>query len=142
MTKLTSSQQGKLSELIVMTKLASLGWIVSVPFSDASVYDLVSESSIGLVRLQVKTCRMDSKPSMGRSALELKTKPSNKKAKPYDKSDVDFIAGVYQDKIYIVPVTDSLPKDKLYFSDKPNFRYSKVSCDIDNHPLFKRVETV
>ena len=137
MTKLSSSHQGKLSEALVISKLTSMGWTVSIPFSDASAYDLVTESTIGMVRLQIKTARLNKKPSLGgRTPIMIKTKPTT--GKKYKPTDVDFILGVYQNKIYVVPVTDSLPSSNLQFSDKPNYRYSKGSCDIDVHPLFVR----
>lgn len=112
---------GNLSMAAVLHKLVAAGKNVSVPFGDGCRYDLVLEKEDKLLRVQVKTGKLDAGViRVLVSSPTRKTKGKGWGMKDY-KGQVDVFA-VYcpqNDKVYIVSA-DNVGKNQIYLRvDQP-----------------------
>lgn len=100
--KQLTKRKGELAELAFILKAASLGLIVSKPYGDSFLYDLIVESDGGLRKIQVKS----SFRSHGTGHSVSLAREKDRFTPWYAEGDIDFLA-VYvvpHDAWYIIPV--------------------------------------
>ena len=91
--------KGDLSELHVILALTNLGYQVSIPFGDRARYDLIVDAKNKLLKIQVKTGRIDDK---GNIRIPLSSKGYHGNRKLYTKEEIDLILAYVDGIIYII----------------------------------------
>ena len=114
-----TNQKGKITELDVLSYVIKKGYSVSIPFGDKDRYDQVWDIKGKLYKIQVKT----SKPIDNiQSGIQFACYTvCNGKKHTYTKEDVDYIATIYNNQLYVVPIEECSVEKKLrFFSKQPN----------------------
>lgn len=112
--ELSSQQKGIVTELAVATYLLKLGYNVSQPFCQDSKYDLIVDVDGKLLRLQVKTARLASATSITFNCRSTTTNVRNCKSRRYSDKDIDYFATYWDEKVYLVPVTECSTSKNLH----------------------------
>jgi len=99
-----TKRKGELAELAFILKAASLGLIVSKPYGDSFLYDMIVESGGGLRKIQIKSSFHSNGP--GHSVSLVREKDKDRLTPWYAEGDIDFLAVyvVRHDAWYIIPV--------------------------------------
>ena len=126
--ELSTQFKGDITELLVAAHLLELGYIVSKPLTQDSKYDLIVDIQHKLIRLQVKTARLNN--SIGESIkFNCRSTTNNVrecKQRYYSIEDVDYFATYWKDKVYLVPV-DECSSEKILWIDKPTYKNSSFA---------------
>jgi hypothetical protein len=96
--------KGNSSEAIVLAAYVRAGFLVSVPFGSGGAYDLIVDTGVRLLRVQVKTGWRNKGCLLYKGRRRIKDSRYNGMRR-YRVDEVDFFA-VYDpqgDKIYVVP---------------------------------------
>lgn len=101
--KFNSKQLGNITEVSVMLAFLKLGYNILTPYGDCERYDFVADINGKFYRIQVKT----SKEEEGK--IEMNTASTNYVDgkcihHSYSKDEIDYIATIYNDKCYLIPV--------------------------------------
>ncbi|HMV83786.1 MAG TPA: group I intron-associated PD-(D/E)XK endonuclease [Blastocatellia bacterium] len=116
----TPSGRGNLSESKVLTAYIKAGFIVSVPFGGGAPYDLIVDTSLRLLRVQVKTGRLRNGCILF-AARRIHGHHETKGYK-YEADEFDCFAVYCQDNdlIYVLPVLGELTEGRLRISETKN----------------------
>lgn len=125
--ELPSQKKGIVTELQVATYLLQAGYNVSQPFSQDSKYDLIVDVNGKLLRLQVKTARLASNNSITFNCRSTTTNVRNCQSRRYSKNDIDYFATYWDNKAYLVPVSECSTQKSLHFNetDRKDWCYMK-----------------
>ena len=94
---------GEISEINVLARLVTLGFVCSKPFGDNAPYDLIVDTGHKLVKLQVKTTwHRDDAITIKFSRVRINTKKNYTKF--YALSEVDYFAAYDKesDRVFII----------------------------------------
>ena len=100
--------------MAVATYLLQLGYNVSQPFCQDSKYDLIVDVNGKLLRLQVKTCREVSASSITFNCRSTTTNVRNCKNRRYSSEEVDYFATYWNNKAYLVPISECSTQKSLH----------------------------
>lgn len=107
---------GQITETQVLLKCLELGLTVSIPYGDKSRYDLIIDYKGQLLRIQIKTSR---KANTTKEAFMFNCySVVNGKKHKYNKTEIDFFASVWNNKVYLVPV-EECSSEKTLWVDTP-----------------------
>lgn len=114
---LSTKFKGTLTELQVQTYFLSKGYNVSVPICEESKYDLVLDTGNQLLKIQIKTARLESKTQNSiifncRSTC-CNTRENHKRG--YSEKEIDYFATIWNDQVYLVPVGETSSQKALHF---------------------------
>lgn len=112
--ELSSQQKGIVTEMAVATYLLKLGYNVSQPFCQDSKYDLIVDVNGKLLRLQVKTSREASATSITFNCRSTTTNVRNCKHRRYSSEDIDYFATYWDNKVYLVPISECSTQKSLH----------------------------
>lgn len=129
MTKELSTQyKGTITELQVASYLLSLGYNVSQPLTQDSKYDLIVDVNHKLIRLQVKTSRLNQKAAAGISIkFNCRSTTNNVrecKQRYYSEEEVDFFATFWEGNVYLVSVSECSAEKVLWLTKPSNSKSS------------------
>lgn len=116
---------GAPAELLVARRLTEIGYVVSFPFFAKASYDLIADTELKLVRVQVKTIYLG-KTKHGQSWMMDFQKPKgiSYKIEKYSEKDCDYIVGACPEKdaCYVFPIQEVLEKRQatFYFDTAPH----------------------
>ena len=121
MEQINTNKIGNITELQCILAFESYGWTVSLPFGGQARYDFLAEKNGKILRIQVKTSRMDKEDN---AYLEFSCRSSHYIGgkhihTKYSKNDIDYFATFQQGKVYLVPVEECSDK-KLRFKPTKN----------------------
>ena len=126
-TKLTNSdpnEKGMITEAQVLTYILNLGYSVSIPFGDKSRYDQIWDINGKLIRVQVKTSRLNEKEKDPEKNVSIRFNCKsilNGKNRKYSKSEIDYFATYWNGYVYLIPVEECSTEKVLRFtSSQPN----------------------
>lgn len=111
---LNSKQIGNLTEMECMLAFMRHGFNVLTPYGDCERYDFVADVNGILVKIQVKTSR----PARGvEGAIVFNTSSqttSNGKMvhHSYDDTQIDYFMTFYEDKAYLIPISECSAREK------------------------------
>jgi PD-(D/E)XK endonuclease len=116
---------GAPAELLTAQRLLELGYVVSFPFSAKASYDLIADTGLKLVRVQIKTIYQAQTDNGKKWMMDfLKPRGIQVKTEKYTDKDCDFIVGanpIYH-CCYVFPI--DVVKEKrqatFYFDEKPH----------------------
>lgn len=111
MTKRGNDQTwlGYVTEVECIAEFMKAGYKVSLPYQQASPYDLIVDDGLCLYKIQVKKAKIGkSYPKKQKDVIHLITGKQNGRKMfprtiPYLKSEVDYFATMYEGKCYIYP---------------------------------------
>ena len=116
--ELTTQQKGITTEIYVAAYLLERGYNVSQPFCQDSKYDLIVDVNNKLLRLQVKTARLN--PDTNNSILfncRSTTKNSKtNKSRYYEPDEIDYFATYWKGQVYLVPVEECSSEKRLHLT--------------------------
>ena len=137
---------GKLTELEVLHYIIKLGYSASLPFGEKDRYDQIWDINGKLIRIQVKTARINAHEKNPdnfsiifncRSSYTKRNKTMHHK---YNKNEVDYFATMWENQLYLVPVEECSDRKILRFStsqeNQPNISWAK---DYEVEKVLKRI---
>ena len=125
MQKRQTSGRGNVSELKVITAYAEAGFAVSVPLGGGVAYDLIVDTGMRLLKVQVKTGRLRNGcilfPTMRFSG-------HSGRGRRYDPGEIDLFAVYCHDngQIYVMPLDTSLTEGRLRCFETRNNQKQKI----------------
>ena len=125
------NEKGKNTEAQVLTYILKLGYSVSIPFGDKDRYDQIWDINGKLIRVQVKTARLNrSEKNPQNISICFNCKSTmNGRTHKYSKAEIDYFATYWDGKVYLVPVEECSAEKTLRFSssqpNQPNISWAK-----------------
>lgn len=110
--------KGQIIELKVQEELLRYGFDISIPSYNASKYDLIADTGLELLKIQVKKSISNSFTSFTFSCTTQNVKSSTKAKHKYTKEEIDYFATVWKDKVYLVPVDETSTQKTIQFDDE------------------------
>lgn len=134
---MNTNQIGKITELEVLSYIIKKGYSVSIPFGDKDRYDQIWDINGKLLRVQVKTSKVNKEHSM----IEFNCySVCNGTKNTYTKADIDVFATMCDEQLYIVPVEECSTTKKLRFkSNQPNQPNINWAKDYTFEEVIKRI---
>ena len=127
--KLTTQQKGITTEIFVAAYLLGLGYNVSQPFCQDSKYDLILDTGKHLLKLQVKTARLNSENSIVFNCRSTTKNSQTNKSRYYQENEIDYFATYWNNQVYLVPIQEC-SAEKILHLIKP----SRINqCFIENY---------
>lgn len=139
--ELSSQYKGTITELNVASYLLSLGFNVSQPLTQDSKYDLIVDVNNHLIRLQVKTARINDKTQGLSIKFNCRSTTNNVrecKQRYYSTDDVDYFATFWDGKVFLVPVSECSAEKTLWL-DKPHDPRSVYAYDCLAEEVLKAI---
>lgn len=139
--ELSTQYKGTITELRVATHLLSLGYNVSQPLTQDSKYDLIVDVNNKLIRLQVKTSRLNEKTEKCSIKFNCRSTTNNVKEcknRYYSEEQVDFFATWWNNEVYLVPVSEC-SAEKILWIDEPNCSRSSRASDYLAEEVLKNI---
>lgn len=139
--KLSTQYKGTITELNVASYLLSLGFNVSQPFTQDSKYDLIVDVNNHLIRLQVKTARINDQTQRLSIKFNCRSTTNNVrecKQRYYSTDDIDYFATFWDQKVFLVPVNECSATKTLWI-DKPNNPKSAYAYDYLAEEVLKAI---
>ena len=114
-----TNKTGYITELQVMSKLLQYG-DVSIPYGNNSRYDCILDYRGKLLKIQIKTAK---ELDENRFFIPMQNSQVNKngiRKKKYFPKDVDYIATIYKNQIYMIPLIQPMTGITLSFEYPKN----------------------
>lgn len=130
MIELSSQFKGTITELQVASHLLSLGYIVSQPLVQDTKYDLIVDVNHKLIRLQVKTARINKDNKTNDSiCFNCRSTTNNVrecKQRYYSSDDVDYFATYWDNQVFLIPVNECSAEKTIWLTKpkNPNSTYA------------------
>lgn len=141
MEQLSTQFKGDVTELLVSAYLLKLGYVVSKPLTQDSKYDLIVDINHKLIRIQVKTARLNDR-TIGKSIkFNCRSTTNNVrecKQRYYSPEDVDYFATYWDNVVYLIPVTEC-SAEKILWIDKPTYKNSCFANDYLAEEVLQRI---
>ena len=139
--ELSSQYKGTITELNVASYLLSLGFNVSQPLTQDSKYDLIVDVNNHLIRLQVKTARINDRTQGLSIKFNCRSTTNNVrecKQRYYSTDDVDYFATFWDGKVFLVPVSECSAEKTLWL-DKSHDSRSVYAYDCLAEEVLKAI---
>ena len=138
--ELSTQFKGDITELLVAAHLLELGYVVSKPLTQDSKYDLIVDIQHKLVRLQVKTARLNDSisESIRFNCRSTTNNVRECKQRYYSIEDIDYFATYWKGKVYLVPVNEC-SAEKVLWIDKPNNKNSSFAENYIAKEVLQRI---
>ena len=136
MQELSTQYKGSITELQVATYLLSLGYNVSQPLVQESKYDLIVDVNHKLLRLQVKTARVNQQTQGLSITFNCRSTTNNVKLchqRYYSSEEVDYFATYWNNEVFLVPINECSAEKTLWI-DKPHNSKSTYAFDYSALP--------
>lgn len=136
------NDKGRYTEAIVLAYIMNLGYSVSIPFGDKDKYDQIWDINGKLIKVQVKTSRINEKeknPLNKSIRFNCKTIVNGKNTK-YSKDEIDYFATYWENQVYLIPVGECSAEKVLRFtSSQPNQPSICWAKDYEVEEVIKRL---
>lgn len=120
-----TKRKGCVTELKVITKLIEYGE-VSIPYGNNARYDCILDYKGKLLKIQIKTAKQIDNNRFTVPFQNTATTRNINKKKKYTPEEVDFIATVYKDKVYLFPLIKSMTCMTISFNYPDNGMKSTI----------------
>lgn len=106
---MNSKRKGNITELSVALAFQKLNIPVAIPFGDCERYDLIVDINNKLYKIQCKTASLYRGDStrISFNCRSISTSHGKNVHHRYTKDEIDFFATVWDNKCYLVPVTET-----------------------------------
>ena len=124
---------GDITELEVLSYITKLGYLVSKPFGDRGRYDQIWDIDGELIKVQIKTSHPIDDEISGikfscRSSQRRKGKCKNTR---YNCKEIDYFATIYNNKLYLVHISETSDEKILRFTKPKNNQKTNISLASD-----------
>lgn len=120
MIELNSKQKGNLTELKCLTAFYELGYQCSIPYGENSRYDLIADINGKLIRIQCKTSRQVDEGVIEFSCRSCRSNTQSNLQRRYSNKEIDYFATYWNDKCYLIPISECSASKKLRFVPPKN----------------------
>lgn len=124
---LNTKQIGNITEIECMLSFIKLGYNVLIPYGDCERYDFVVDINNRMYRIQVKTAN-DKNIEDGYITFLCSNK-TTKNGKfihhSYTENEIDYFATFYNNKCYLIPISETSKRQKTLRFDVPHNGQSK-----------------
>lgn len=126
--ELNSKQKGNITELETMLAFLKLGYNVLTPYGDCERYDFVVDAKGKLLKMQSKTSNSDNNGA----SFKFNCRSCNRKEgkiihHKYTENDIDYFVTSFNNKIYIVPVSECGSDKRLRIEPTKNGQTQGIS---------------
>ena len=137
--KSQTSNKGDVSELKVITAYIEAGFDVFIPFGGSANYDLIVDTGVRLLRVQVKTGRLRN----GCILFPMQRFSAGHSGRRYELGEFDAFAVYCPDnrRIYVMTFTDSKSEGRLRCSETRNNQQQKIRWASD-YEFEKHIESL
>ncbi|HKP72609.1 MAG TPA: group I intron-associated PD-(D/E)XK endonuclease [Pyrinomonadaceae bacterium] len=119
--------KGNSSEAVVLAAYIQAGFLVSLPFGGGAAYDLIVDTGARLIRVQVKTGKLESGCIVYNARRHRGSKYNTFKRYQADELDVFAVYCPGSQQIYVVPVEHSLTVEgRLRVVETQNLQEKKI----------------
>ncbi|HZH90510.1 MAG TPA: group I intron-associated PD-(D/E)XK endonuclease [Pyrinomonadaceae bacterium] len=119
--------KGNSAEAVVLAAYIQAGFLVSLPFGGGAAYDLVVDTGTGLIRVQVKTGKLESGCIVYNARRHRGSKYNTFRRYRADELDAFAVWCPGNQQLYVVPVEHSLTiEGRLRLLETQNFQEKKV----------------
>jgi hypothetical protein len=119
--------KGNSSEAVVLAAYIQAGFLVSLPFGGGAAYDLIVDSGARLMRVQVKTGKLESGCIVYNARRHRGSKYNTFKRYRADELDLFAVWCPGNQQLYIVPAEHSLTiEGRLRIIETQNFQEKKI----------------
>jgi len=119
--------KGNSSEAVVLTAYIQAGFLVSLPFGGGAAYDLIVDTGARLLRVQVKTGKLESGCIVYNARRHRGSKYNTFKRYRADEVDLFAVWCPSNEQLYIVPTEQSLTiEGRLRITETQNFQEKKI----------------
>lgn len=141
--ELNAKQKGNLTELQCLTAFYKEGCHVSIPFGENSRYDMIVDIKGKLIKVQVKTSSLkNGDPNVIEfSCRSTRVNCKGTKTMRYTKEEIDYFATYWNNKCYLIPVTECSVTKTLRFAPPKNGQKVGVSFAKD-YELNKQLQII
>lgn len=109
---------GSITETKILLKALECNYIISIPYGGHNRYDQIWDKDGKLIRIQIKTSRWKDKNH--KSIIFSCYSVSNGHKHIYTKKDVDYFATYWNDKCYLIPISDCKIEKTLWLEPPKN----------------------
>lgn len=139
--ELSSKEKGNLTELQCLTAFYELGYKACIPYGENSRYDFILDVDGILLRIQVKTCQVNSSNTgIIIPCRSTQVNTSEIKSHSYNKEQIDYFATFYNGKCYLVKVEECSTQKTLMFSNKRVNQFEP--CYIEDYLLSNQIQKI
>ena len=127
--------------MYVAAYLLSLGYNVSQPFCQDSKYDLIVDVNNKLLRLQVKTARLENRSSGNSIIFNCRSTTKNSKtnkSRRYEEDEIDYFATYWNNKVYLIPVGECSSSKSLHLNPVTQSNWSYIE-DYDAKEVLEKL---
>lgn len=122
-----TKSKGSVTELRCIASFIECGYSVSIPYGENCKYDFVVDINGRFIRVQTKTCRSaDDGSTISFSCESTRVNCHNITYATYTSSDIDYFATYWDNRCYIVPVSECNVHKTLRFVPPGNNQRSKI----------------
>ena len=139
---MTTNDKGRLTESLELSYILGLGYSVSIPFGDKDRYDQIWDINGKLIRVQVKTARLNEKEKNSiNTSIRFNCKTTvNGSSKKYSSTEIDYFATWWDNKVYLIPVNEcSIEKCLRFTASQPNNPNICWAKDYEVEEVLKRL---
>ena len=120
MNVLSPKQKGNLTELECITAFYKLGYQCSIPYGENSRYDFIADINGKLIKIQCKTSKEIEQGVIEFSCRSSRSNNHNNLRRKYTAKEIDCFCTFWNDKCYLIPVTECSINKKLRFVSPKN----------------------
>lgn len=117
---------GNCNELKCLTKFIEMGYECSIPYGNGAKYDFIVDVNGTMLRIQCKSASITKKKNgelddaITIYTISQTTNTQKTIKHRYDKSQIDYFATSYKEKVYLIPVEECSTAKTLRFSAPAN----------------------
>lgn len=100
--------KGMTTELDCIRSFIAAGYQVSIPYGDCARYDFIADKNNKLIRIQVKSSSWtdETKTAFMFYARSSHINSKGVRQQTYDKEQIDYFATFFNEKCYVIPVSE------------------------------------
>lgn len=106
--------------MYVAAYLLGLGYNVSQPMCQDSKYDLIVDVNNKLLRLQVKTSRLNTVDSIVFNCRSTTKNSKTNKSRYYNEDEIDYFATYWDNKVYLIHPSECSSEKRLHLKNQKN----------------------
>lgn len=125
--------KGITTELLCQAYLTSLGYNISVPIGEDCRYDMILDTKLKLLKIQVKTCK-EKDTGIEFNLYSLTTSGKENIKHNYSSDEIDLFATYFNNQCYLIPVQECKNySNQITLSFTPIQKNQNVNFFIENY---------
>ena len=136
---LTPKQKGNLTELKCITAFYELGYQCSIPYGENSRYDFIADINGKLIKIQCKTSKETEKGVIEFPCRSSRSNTHRNLRRRYTAEEIDYFCTFWDNKCYLVPVTECSVNKTLRFVAPKNNQKAGISY-AENYEIQRQIE--